>query len=49
MKIIYDSNGLGFAELTALGLYHPIAWQIVNLLISCNLNKLALNLTRMVI
>jgi len=49
MKIAYDKNGLGFAELTALGLYHPIIWSLVTLLINYNLPKLGIKIARMVI
>lgn len=49
MKTLYDRNGLGFAELTLLGLYHPIMFALVMFLINKNMGQIALKVARIII
>lgn len=48
-KITYDKNGLGFMEMTALGLYHPMMFALVMFLINKNMGQIALKVARIII
>lgn len=49
MKIVYNPNGIGITELTALSFYHPFWFLVVSFLIDRNLPQIALKIARLIV